>query len=93
MRSTKVTYLAACANAILAGQLYPDTQVVSLVTKNIGDFGVRKLASLGIEVQRPDTFLLELFRQDPTGAASAFTALRRLLAAGFVRSVGHLPLS
>jgi hypothetical protein len=79
MRSTKDTHVAGCANAILAGQFYPDTQVVSLVTKNIRDFGVRKLATLGIEVQRPDAFLLELFQQDPAGVASAFAALRATL--------------
>lgn len=54
-------------------------QVVSLVTKNIRDFGVRKLANLGIEVQRPDAFLLEQVQQDPTSVASAFAALRATL--------------
>ena len=34
----------ACAHAILIGDYYPDTQVVSLVTKNIRDFGVRLAA-------------------------------------------------
>jgi hypothetical protein len=79
MRSAKDTHVAACAAAILAGDFYPSTQVVSLVTKNIRDFGVRKLANLGIEVQRPDAFLLEQFQQDPTSVASAFAALRATL--------------
>jgi hypothetical protein len=79
MRSTKDTHVAACAAAILAGNFYPDTQVVSLVTKNIRDFGVRKLASQGIEVQRPDTFLLNQLQQDPAAVASAFAALRATL--------------
>jgi hypothetical protein len=79
MRSTKDTHVAACASAILAGQFYPETQVVSLVTKHIRDFGVRKLATLCIEVQRPDAFLLESFQQDPAGVASAFAALRATL--------------
>jgi len=79
MRSAKDIHVAACAAAILAGDFYPSTQVVSLVTKNIRDFGVRKLASQGIEVQRPDAFLLEQFQQDPAAVASAFAALRATL--------------
>jgi len=79
MRSAKDVHVAACAAAILAGDFYPGTQAVSLVTKNIRDFGVRKLASQGIEVQRPDAFLLEQFQQDPAVVASAFAALRATL--------------
>lgn len=79
MRSTKDIHVAACARAIVAGEFYPVTQVVSLVTRNIRDFGVRKLAALGIEVSRPDTFLLDRFRQDPEAVASAFAALRATL--------------
>jgi len=79
MRSAKDVHVAACAAAILAGDFYPSTQVVSLVTKNIRDFGVRKLASQGIEVQRPDAFLLQQFQQNPEATASAFAALRATL--------------
>ncbi len=79
MRSAKDIHVAACAAATLAGDFYPSTQVVSLVTKNIRDFGVRKLASQGIEVQRPDTFLLQQIQQDPAAVASAFAALRATL--------------
>lgn len=79
MRSAKDVHVTACAAAILAGDFYPGTQVVTLVTRNIRDFGVRKLATLGIEVQRPDAFLLDQFRQDPTSVASAFAALRATL--------------
>ena len=79
MRSAKDTHVAACAAAILAGDYYSSTQVVSLVTKNIRDFGVRKLATLGIAVQRPDAFLLVQFKQDPAAVASAFAALRATL--------------
>jgi hypothetical protein len=79
MRSAKDTHVAACAAAILAGDFYPGTSVVSLVTKNIRDFGIRKLASQGIEVQRPDAFLLKRFQQDPAPVASAFAALRATL--------------
>jgi hypothetical protein len=56
-----------------------DTQVVSLVTKNIRDFGVRKLAALGIDVQRPDAFLLQQFKHEPAAVATAFAALRSSL--------------
>ena len=79
MRSAKDTHVAACAAAILVGDFYPSTQVVSLVTKNIRDFGIRKLAALGIDVQRPDAFLLAQFQQDPSAVASAFAALRATL--------------
>jgi len=79
MRSAKDVHVAACAAAILADDFYPGTHVVSLVTKNIRDFGVRKLASQGIEVQRPDAFFLQQFHQDPAAVASAFAALRATL--------------
>lgn len=79
MRSTKDTHVAACARAILADDFYPDTLVVSLVTRNIRDFGIRKLAALGIEVLRPDAFLLDRFQQGPEAVASAFAALRSTL--------------
>ena len=52
---------------------------MSLVTKNIRDFGVRELATLGIEVQRPDAFLLDLFGLDESGFAVALAALRGTL--------------
>jgi hypothetical protein len=39
VRSTKDTHVAACARAILTGDYYPDTQVVSLVTRNIRNRG------------------------------------------------------
>lgn len=79
MRSPKDIHVAACARAILADDFYPDARVVSLVTRNIRDFGVRKLAALGIEVLRPDTFLLDRFQKDPETVALAFTALRSTL--------------
>lgn len=79
MRSAKDTHVAACAAAILAGDFYPGTQVVSLVTTNIRDFGILKLARQGIEVQRPDAFLLAQFQQHPSAIASAFAALRATL--------------
>jgi len=44
VRSKKDVHVAACAHAIVSGQHYPRIKTVSLVTKNIRDFGVRKLA-------------------------------------------------
>ncbi|MDZ7591187.1 MAG: PIN domain-containing protein [Rubrivivax sp.] len=79
MRSAKDTHVAACAAAILAGDFYPNTQVVGLVTRNIRDFGVRKLSTLGIDVQRPDAFLRDQFQRDPDSVAAAFAALRATL--------------
>jgi hypothetical protein len=79
MRSAKDIHVAACALAVLAEDYYADAQVVSLVTKNIRDFGVRKLAALGIAVLRPDAFLLEMFQRDSKAVASAFAALRSTL--------------
>jgi len=79
MRSAKDTHVAACAAAILVNRYYADKQVVSLVTKNIRDFGVRKLATIGIDVQRPDGFLLQQFKQKPAAVAAAFAALRSSL--------------
>ena len=75
MRSTKDTHVAACAGAILAGDFYPGTTGRQpRHPKNIRDFGVRKLAALGIEVLRPDDFLLN---QIP--ARSGQPSLRRSL--------------
>jgi PIN domain len=79
MRSAKDTHVAACAHVLHAQHYHRDTPVVSLVTKNIRDFGVRKLATLGIEVQRPDDFLLDLIAKDESGVAAAFAALRSTL--------------
>jgi hypothetical protein len=79
MRSTKDVHIAACAHAVLAGKYYPQARVVGLVTKNVRDFGVMKLADLGILVQRPDAFLLSLLKGNPRGLASAFASLRLTL--------------
>lgn len=49
-------------------------KIVNVVTKNIR-FGIRKLAELGVDVSRPDDFLLALFERDATGVAAAFAAL------------------
>ena len=64
MRPAKNIHVAACAHAVLSGSYYPNATVVNLVTKNVRDFGVRKLAALDIEVMRPDAFLLTLFERD-----------------------------
>jgi hypothetical protein len=79
MRSTKDMHIAACAHAVLAGKYYSEARVVGLVTKNVRDFGVTKLADLGILVQRPDAFLLSLLSGNPKGLTSAFASLRLTL--------------
>jgi hypothetical protein len=79
MRSTKDMHVAACAHATIVGDYYSKAEVVSLVTHNIRDFGIRKLAAMGIEVNRPDAFLLGLFHRDVHGVAAAFAALRATL--------------
>lgn len=79
MRSAKDTHVAACAAAVLAEDFYPGLKVVSLVTKNTRDFGIRRLATQGIKVQRPDAFLLAQFQQDTAAVASGFAALRATL--------------
>jgi hypothetical protein len=76
MRSAKDIHVAACAAAVLSGKYYPQASVVTLVTKNVRDFGVMKLADTGIVVQRPDAFLLSLLTRNPSGVASAFASLR-----------------
>lgn len=79
VRSAKDMHVAACAHAIVVGGYYPQAEVVSLVTHNMRDFGIRKLAAMGIEVTCPDAFLFELFRRDAHGVAAAFAALRATL--------------
>jgi hypothetical protein len=79
MRSAKDTHVAACAQVLLAQGYYPGSPLVHLVTKNVKDFGVQKLATLGISVQRPDVYLLGLFGRDPDGMAAAFKNLRSSL--------------
>lgn len=79
MRSVKDTHVAASAHAVLAQHYYPDVQVVSLVTKNVKDFGIKKLAAIGIAVQRPDPFLLALFQRQPDEMSTAFRAFRQSL--------------
>jgi ribonuclease HII len=60
VRSKKDVHVAACAFALVSDHDYPRVKAVSLVTKNIRDFGIRKLAELGVEMSRPDDFLLAL---------------------------------
>ena len=79
MRSAKDMHIAACAQAILVGRYYPNEPLVHVVTKNVRDFGVRKLGDLGIKVTHPDAFLLSLFAQAPVAVATAFESLRHTL--------------
>jgi putative hemolysin len=53
VRSKKDAHVAACAHAIIADNCYPQDRVVSLVTKTVRDFRVRKLAEMGLEVKCP----------------------------------------
>jgi hypothetical protein len=76
VRSRKDAHVAACAHAIVAGHHYSGVKTINLVTKNIRDFGIRKLAELGVDVSRPDDFLQALFDRDATGVAAGFAALR-----------------
>lgn len=79
VRSAKDIHVAACAHALIAGDFYPRARSISLVTHNVRDFGVRRLADLGIAVVRPDAFLFDLCRHDLHGVADAFAALRATL--------------
>ena len=71
----KDLHVAACAAALLAGRYYADPEVW-LVTKNGADFRTKVLTTLGIKLRHPDTFLLELWNNDPVGVAAAFHAMR-----------------
>ena len=66
MRSAKDTHVAACAHVLQARRYYPNTAVVSLVTKNIRDFGVKKLATLKCDqdVRAQAAFAGEVRRTD-----------------------------
>lgn len=78
LRSAKDVHVAACAHALLAHDA-GQPLAVSLVTRNLRDFGIRKLGAMGIKVMHPDDFLLELLRQDERGLAAAFASLRATL--------------
>lgn len=82
VRSAKDIHVAACAHAVIAGEFYPRSQGVSLVTNNVRDFGVRKLGDLGVTVSRPDAFLLELCSREARSVAAGFAALRATLRSG-----------
>lgn len=79
VRSAKDIHVAACAHSLVAEAAYPRARVVSLLTNNVRDFHVRKLAELGIAVLRPDPFLFDLWGLDAAGVAAAFVALRETL--------------
>jgi hypothetical protein len=79
VRSSEDIHVAACAHALIAGDFYPRARSISLATHNVRDFGVRRLADLGIAVVRPDAFLFDLCRHDLHGVADAFAALRATL--------------
>lgn len=66
----------ACAYSLVAIRAYPDARAVALVTGNTKDFMKARLAKLGIVLERPDAFLLALFKSQPLEFASAFRRFR-----------------
>lgn len=53
-------HVAACALELRAGDYYPDTPIVHLVSRNLADYRIGPLAAQGVLVQHPDEFLLAL---------------------------------
>jgi hypothetical protein len=66
-------HVAACALELLEGGYYPDIALVYLVSRNLDDYKVAELGTMGIEVQHPDEFLQSLELET---VASAFRAMR-----------------
>ncbi len=73
VRDAKDLHVAACA--VAARDSAPGA-TVGLITKNTKDFAPKRLAALGIRQQHPDAFLLDVWRRDAVGMASAFAAFR-----------------
>ena len=66
MRSAKDMHVAACAHAIVAAGYYPQTEAVSLVTNNMRDFGVRRLAASASRLHAPTPSCSTCFNARPT---------------------------
>lgn len=79
LRSAKDTHVAGAAHALLALKYYAGTPVINLVTKNMRDFKIQRLAERGIAVQRADAFLCSLMATHPAELAAAFRGLRASL--------------
>lgn len=79
LRSAKDAHVAAAAQALRALKYYADTAVINLVTKNVRDFKVQRLAERGIAVQHADAFLCSLMKTHSAEVAAAFQGLRTSL--------------
>lgn len=80
VNSVKDMHVAACAYYLIAANAYPGTEAVVLVTRNTKDFKKGALATLGIELRKPDQFLSGLFVMQPRDFAFAFHHFRTDLA-------------
>ena len=80
VNSAKDTHVAAAAYLVLDDNYYDGTMAVALVSKNITDYNVPALAAMGVQVSKPDAFLLAQLQLNPEGVATAFRNLRLSLA-------------
>lgn len=80
VNSAKDMHVAACAYYLIAANAYPGLEAVVLVTRNTKDFRKGALATLGIELRKPDQFLGGLFAMQPRDFAFAFHQFRTDLA-------------
>lgn len=80
VNSAKDTHVAACAYFLIANNAYPGSEPVVLTTRNTKDFKKGALATLGIELRKPDEFLLDLFEMRQRSFAFAFRQFRTDLA-------------
>ena len=76
VHEAKDLHVAACARALLACGWYPNVRQVHLITRNTKDFAPKRLATIDVVQQHPDTFLLALWERAPTTVAAAFRRLR-----------------
>lgn len=80
VRSAKDIHVAACAYYLIAANAYPGTSPVPLLTLNTRDFKTDRLASLGISLMKPDSFLDSLVTRHPQELAQALRLFRLDLA-------------
>jgi len=80
VRSVKDVHVAACAYHLVAAGVYPETETVTLATRNTKDFRRTALARLGIALLAPDEFLAGLLEAKPREFMSAFRQFRTDLA-------------
>ncbi len=80
VKSAKDAHVAAAAYTLLADEYYPHLQTVGLVSRNLPDYDIPALQTLGVLVQHPDPFLLALTARQQAVVAGAFRAMRLDLA-------------